>query len=150
MAYSDAARARRRCTGTRKDGKPCQAWAMWNDPEQRCMAHAGRHHTGPMQAKHPPGRRFAPSRRAQAPPCTCAAYPWPHRPGGGLCRWPDTPQETSPAPAGERLPGVLRTDTAGYRMLVEAFGKKDVERQREEIAAMVRGALGSNRPRSGS
>lgn len=25
--------------------------------------------------------------------CTCQAYPWPHRPGGGLCRWPDPPLE---------------------------------------------------------
>ena len=23
--------------------------------------------------------------------CRCEAYPWPHRPGGGLCRWPDPP-----------------------------------------------------------
>src|SRR5687768_11662348 len=25
--------------------------------------------------------------------CRCEAYPWPHRPGGGLCRWPDPPLE---------------------------------------------------------
>ncbi len=25
------------------------------------------------------------------PKCTCPAYPWPHRPGGGLCRHPDPP-----------------------------------------------------------
>jgi len=25
--------------------------------------------------------------------CTCEAYPWPHRPGGGLCRWPDPPTQ---------------------------------------------------------
>src|SRR5687768_10882057 len=23
--------------------------------------------------------------------CRCEAYPWPHRPGGGLCLWPDPP-----------------------------------------------------------
>jgi hypothetical protein len=23
--------------------------------------------------------------------CGCEAYPWPHRPGGGFCRWPDPP-----------------------------------------------------------
>lgn len=23
--------------------------------------------------------------------CSCAAYRWPHRPGGGLCRWPGAP-----------------------------------------------------------
>src|SRR5689334_25139742 len=25
--------------------------------------------------------------------CRCKAYPWPHRPGGGFCRWPDPPLE---------------------------------------------------------
>jgi hypothetical protein len=25
--------------------------------------------------------------------CRCKAYPWPHRPGGGLCCWPDPPVE---------------------------------------------------------
>lgn len=29
--------------------------------------------------------------RARQPSCVCAAYRWPHRPGGGLCRWPDPP-----------------------------------------------------------
>ncbi len=23
--------------------------------------------------------------------CRCEAYAWPHRPGGGLCRWPEPP-----------------------------------------------------------
>lgn len=27
------------------------------------------------------------------PKCRCKAYPWPHRPGGGLCRYPDPPTE---------------------------------------------------------
>ena len=25
-------------------------------------------------------------------PCKCVAYNWPHRPGGGLCNWPDEPE----------------------------------------------------------
>ncbi len=25
--------------------------------------------------------------------CRCEAYPWPHRPGGGFCRYPDPPIE---------------------------------------------------------
>lgn len=27
------------------------------------------------------------------PKCRCAAYPFPHRPGARLCRWPDPPSE---------------------------------------------------------
>jgi hypothetical protein len=26
---------------------------------------------------------------ANYPPCTCPAYAFPHRPGGGVCQWPD-------------------------------------------------------------
>jgi hypothetical protein len=33
--------ARRRCLGARHDGRPCAAWAVWDDPRQLCMAHAG-------------------------------------------------------------------------------------------------------------
>lgn len=25
-------------------------------------------------------------------PCDCIAYDWPHRPGGGICRWPGEPE----------------------------------------------------------
>ncbi|MEI8194455.1 MAG: hypothetical protein WCI73_00955 [Phycisphaerae bacterium] len=35
------------------------------------------------------------------PRCQCKAYPWPHRPGGGLCRYPDPPAECwQPKPGG--------------------------------------------------
>jgi hypothetical protein len=35
-------------------------------------------------------------------PCRCVAYAWPHRPGGGLCCWPDLPRYKSTVPAGTR------------------------------------------------
>jgi len=46
MAYSEKAKALRRCKALRKDGKPCQAYAVWG--EDFCMAHSGRHYRGPM------------------------------------------------------------------------------------------------------
>ena len=36
--------------------------------------------------------------------CGCLAYRWPHRPGGGLCRWPAVPLERCPTPAGTNRP----------------------------------------------
>jgi hypothetical protein len=96
MAYSLAAIERRRCTATRRDGEPCRGWAMWDDPAQRCVIHAGRGHRGPLA----PG--FAPSVHARYEPCRCVAYNWPHRPGGGLCRWPDPPLYRLTTPAGTR------------------------------------------------
>jgi hypothetical protein len=95
MAYNPEAVARRRCTAKRKDGKPCRAWALWDDPRQLCMAHAGRHHTGPMP---PRWERRADNRRSRHVICSCNAYAWPHRPGGGLCRWPLPPEQRSTIP----------------------------------------------------
>jgi hypothetical protein len=92
--YSATARARRRCTATRRDGEPCRAYALWDDPGQRCVIHAGRGKRGPHRS------RFAqPSRPAAVSPCRCVAYQWPHRPGGGLCRWPEPPLYRLTTPA---------------------------------------------------
>jgi hypothetical protein len=96
MTYSAKAVARRRCLGTTKAGNPCQAWAVWDDPRQLCVNHAGRHHRGKMRNK------LKPSQRARYPLCTCEAYSFPHRPGGGLCRWPDTPEFKLTTPAGTK------------------------------------------------
>ncbi len=97
MAYNAAAVALRQCRAITRDGRACRAWAVWDDPRQLCMTHAGRHHTGPMS-------RFAPNpgKPAAYRPCGCAAYAWPHRPGGGLCRWPHPPLVESTIPAGTR------------------------------------------------
>jgi hypothetical protein len=100
MAYSPEAVAKRRCTGTRKDGQPCRAWAMWGHPRQLCAQHGGRGHRGPMP--NPPAWQTKGLARARYEPCRCEAYAWPHRPGGGLCRWPEAPAKRSSVPAGKR------------------------------------------------
>ena len=46
--------------------------------------------------------------------CRCHAYAWPHRPGGGLCRYPDPPLECykrpdwTHRPYRRRYAGILR------------------------------------------
>ena len=77
--YSTEAEFLRRCTGLKRDGSQCRSWATWDDPNQLCVAHSGRHHTGPIL----PGPR-PPLRRANYRPCQCSAYEFPHRPAGGL------------------------------------------------------------------
>ena len=72
--YSTEAEFLRRCTGLKRDGSLCRAWAAWDDPSQLCVAHSGRHHTGPIL----PGPRPA-LRRANYRPCQCSAYEFPHR-----------------------------------------------------------------------
>lgn len=98
MAYSEKAKSLRKCTGTRKDGRPCKAWATWSDPRQLCVSHAGRHHRGPIPKEH------SPSRSARYTPCCCPAYQWPHRPGGGLCEWPQVPEYRCTVPQGSKNP----------------------------------------------
>lgn len=97
MAYSLSAIEKRRCKARRKDGGPCMGWAMWGDPLQRCAQHAGRGHRGPLNRLH-----YTWPTRAQYEPCRCVAYAWPHRPGGGLCQWPDEPKFRRTTPAGTR------------------------------------------------
>ena len=82
MAYTEKAKALRRCQAVRADGQPCKAWAIWGT--YRCSAH-----TYKTRRTWPPGR--GPNDRGRPIPCTCEAYAWPHKPGGGLCRWPDPP-----------------------------------------------------------
>lgn len=94
MPYTDRAKELRRCTDRRADGEPCRAWAVWDDPRQRCMSHSGRHHRGRV------GLKPKASERTCFKPCMCAAYQWPHRPGGGVCCWPDPPRLRLMTPAG--------------------------------------------------
>jgi hypothetical protein len=95
--YGAEAIACRRCRGTRKDGQLCRAWAVWDDPRQLCMAHAGRHFRGERPYRHAIGA----DPPAQYTPCCCSAYAWPHRPGGGVCEWPNQqPTWSCTTPAG--------------------------------------------------
>jgi hypothetical protein len=80
MAYSTKAKALRRCKQFKVNGAPCRAFAAWGDTLGLCGGHGGR--------------------REGDNKCRCAAYAWPHRPGGGLCRWPDPPAQSCSTPAG--------------------------------------------------
>jgi hypothetical protein len=94
MPYSERAKELRRCSEVKADGSPCRAWALWDDPRRLCVTHAGRGRRG----KYKTGA--SKSQRTHFIPCACIAYAWPHRPGGGLCRWPDPPTQRLTTPAG--------------------------------------------------
>ena len=116
MPYTDKARELRRCTSPKADGSACRAWAVWGDPRQLCAPH-GRHHRGPMR-----GRRS--SEKTNAPACRCPAYNWPHRPGGGLCQWPDPPLFRLTKPAGSHSwPRLKPEEKAFVRVISRRHGK---------------------------
>jgi hypothetical protein len=113
MAYSEKAKEMRRCKATRKDGQPCQAWALWGGTF--CAGHTYKKRGGRTPEKY----RYT-GIPTKAPPCRCVAYNWPHRPGSGLCRWPDPPIYRSTIPAGTH--SWMRGYKRGYRLLVRRWG----------------------------
>jgi hypothetical protein len=109
--YNARAIEARRCRSARADGQACRSWAAWDDLHQRCAIHAGRHHRG-----YDRWVRVEPI-HARYRPCACAAYGWPHRPGGGTCEWPLLPwqeiyntdlAQTDSAPSPELLYRISR------------------------------------------
>lgn len=66
--------------------------------------------------------------------CTCAAYAWPHRPRGGLCRWPEPPKGTCSTRAGTNRQGAARVRRP-QRYLFRRFGLNPI-RDREEFARL--------------
>jgi hypothetical protein len=72
------------------------------------------------------------------PKCRCEAYPWPHRPGGGFCRWPDPPLERYQRKPGSRP---YRKRYAGIlRQIARANGLHPI-RDRAAIEALMPQAL---------
>lgn len=111
MAYSERAKELRRCKATRKDGQPCRAYALWGG--DKCAGHTYKKH-----GKGNPKYRYE-GMRTKAAACTCIAYAWPHRPGGGLCNWPDPPYYRSTIKASTH--SYLRGYKARYRLLIRAW-----------------------------
>ncbi len=78
--YSEKARELRRCVAVCKgSGERCTNAAVWTDSRGLCGAHGGRVARQHIREK------------TTYEPCTCEAYPFPHRPGSGICNWPFTP-----------------------------------------------------------
>jgi hypothetical protein len=70
--------------------------------------------------------------------CRCEAYPWPHRPGGGLCRYPDPPLERYQRKAGGRPFGKRY---AGLRRQIARNNGLHPIRDRAKIDALMPQAL---------
>ena len=97
MAYTEHAVALRRCRSLRDDGQPCRAFALWKSPQNLCAAHTYRKKT-PNPLRWPAYQE----KPTQAVACRCPAYNWPHRPGSGICRWPDQPVYRCTIPSGTK------------------------------------------------
>jgi hypothetical protein len=94
----------RQCTTITKSGNRCRSFALWDEPGQVCSSHF--YKTRKPELTQEERKRQAKNRTR--PKCECTAYPFPHRPKTGHCRWPLDPVESHPWPAGTRPPGKLR------------------------------------------
>jgi len=74
------------------------------------------------------------ARDQRRPRCRCEAYPWPHRPGGGLCRYPDHPLERWQPKPGSRL---YRKRYAGLRRQIARANGLHPIRDRAAIDALM-------------
>ena len=127
MAYSDKAAELRRCKAHRQDGQECAAWAMWDDPDGYCVAHARGRKRGTNWTDWERRELMAAGvyyRRAKYKPCNCVAYAWPHRPGGGLCNWPDPPDMMRTTPAGTHSLRWERAPSGPFAGYVEIFERQ--------------------------
>jgi hypothetical protein len=111
---------RRRCTATKPNGEPCKGWAVWNAGEQHCFAHLSDIARAAVEAARAAGPRKTPR-----PVCNCDAYPFPHRPGTGICLGNDDPVEIHPYPAGKRAPGKKRRrdERSAWRRLSQELAR---------------------------
>jgi hypothetical protein len=91
---------------------------VWDDPRQLCTSHSGRHHRGRMASTD--GGPYREHRKTNNPTCDCSAYQWPHRPGGGFCRWPLEPLRRCTVRSGKR--NLPRYRGAEARMFYAARG----------------------------
>lgn len=122
--YSHEAVTRRQCKAIKANGRRCDGWAVWGSFPGRCVAHGGRRES-PL-----PRRRSA--HRYQ--PCHCMAYRWPHRPGGGLCCWPDEPGDCCGTPAGRHKWPRIRTQADRETMARIRFLDKWAKRKSDKGA----------------
>lgn len=92
MGYNQKARDLRRCSASNKDDSPCRAYSRLDS--DLCRIHL----TGNGKKSHKGifailNKKRNNHRKHQHNTCSCQAYSFKHRAGGGLCNWPDPPVE---------------------------------------------------------
>src|SRR5262245_66200885 len=114
MAYSEKAKALRRCKWIKADGTQCKGYSKLGG--RYCGLHSYDHCKKKLPKKGAE-RAAAAKRRAHKraqtqrhQTCSCEAYPWIHRAGGGLCNYPDSPREVYNAGDGNQTERAIERD----------------------------------------
>lgn|SRR5262249_55765886 len=104
MAYSDKAKSIRQCEAIKPNKERCRNYTRLDS--NLCVIHLYPKRKRAVIGRHEPIQRFLKRKgkahhvRQRHKTCNCAAYKFPHRAGGGLCRWPDPPIFRLTTPAG--------------------------------------------------
>ena len=109
------------CARTREGGRGCGVSV--DRHQTRCAPEDSEVGYRPREGTGKPDTKW------RRPTCACPAYRWPHRPGGGLCRWPDQPAEVCETPAGTNRPAELRR-RGTRRRLIRDFGLHPIRDRR--------------------
>ena len=117
-------------------GRPPKDRAMLGFPPLRDYWRAANRQDREARARQRAKRKASDKGR---PTCRCEAYPWPHRPSGGLCRFPDPPLERwQPKPGGRPY----RMRYAGLRRQIARANGLHPIKDRAAIDALMPQVLG--------
>lgn len=139
MAYSEKAKSLRQCEAIKPNGERCRNYSRLDS--NVCVIHLYRTRKRAVIGRHEPIQHFIKRKgkahhvRQRHNVCRCRAYNWPHRAGGGLCRWPDEPEKRLTTPQGasggrEKIKAIARglglkmrgvTDSINYERQGEAY-----------------------------
>jgi hypothetical protein len=95
MAYNEKAKSLRQCEAIKPNGERCRNYSRLDS--NVCVIHLYPKRKRVVIGRHEPILHFLKRKgkahhvRQRHNVCRCRAYNWPHRAGGGLCRWPDEP-----------------------------------------------------------
>lgn len=165
MAYSDKAKSLRRCEAiSRSTGERCQNYSRLDS--NFCVVHLYPKRKRVVIGRDEPVLSFIKRKgkahhvRQRHNVCRCRAYNFPHRAGGGLCRWPDPPLKRLTTPQGaksdsSKIRGILRktyrgmskrglTDSINYERQGEIEGTSEMMTF-EEFQRIVEGVDGDAR-----
>src|SRR5262249_54584736 len=93
MAYSNNAKSLRQCEAIKPNKERCRNYSRLDS--NVCVIHLYPKRKRAVIVRHEPIQRFIERKgkahhvRHRHKVCRCRAYNFPHRAGGGLCRWPE-------------------------------------------------------------
>jgi hypothetical protein len=124
-------------SGVTRMGRPPKEWAAIGLPPLREYWREINRQERQARAHERAKRKTRDKKRRK---CQCEAYPWPHRPGGGLCRSPNPPLERWQAKHDRKHRPYRRRYAGIRRQIARANGLHPIK-DRAAIEALMAGVM---------